>query len=328
MINILFTSSAAKVELVKCFKKAFVKENLKGKVFCADASPLAPTLAFSNSFVLPFRSDVFFMKNLKEACVENKISHLLSASDAEMIFYAKRIKEIESWGVKLLFSNLKTLKLCNSKYETYKMFLRLGVPTPKTTLNIKTALNYRFPVIVKENEGAENKKIFKVKKPSHLKVFAEYFSKPLFQEFVEGEEITVDAYSTLKGKFVGAVSRLRLELVNGEAVKTMTLFDKDGLDYCKKIVKEINSVGHVNIQYFKTEKGYKFIEVNPRLGGSSSLSFIAGLDSSRFLIRELANLKVVKPKKIQWGLFLLKYYECAYSKILVSWTKKWEKVIT
>lgn len=327
MINILFTSSGAKVELVKSFRKAFVKEKVVGGIFCADADPLAPTLIFPKSFVLPLRSDTFFMKVLKEKCLENKITHLLSASDDEMLFYAKKKKEIESWGVKLLFSGIKTLRSCNSKHETYKMFLRLGVPTPKTSLDIKKALSFKFPIIVKENKGAGSKKVFKATKPSHLKVFAEYFSKPLFQEFVEGEEITVDAYSTLRGKFIGAVSRLRLEVSDGEAVKTMTLFDKEGIAFCKKIIKEIGSVGHVNIQYFKTQKGYKFIEVNPRFGGSSSIAFVAGLNSSMFLLKELCGIKVVKPERIAWGLFLTKYYECDYGKVLVSWTKKWEKVI-
>ena len=47
-INLLILSVGRRVELINLFKEAFVNLNVKGCVFAADASKLAPALYFAD----------------------------------------------------------------------------------------------------------------------------------------------------------------------------------------------------------------------------------------------------------------------------------------
>ena len=46
-------------------------------------------------------------------------------------------------------------------------------------------------------------------------------------------------------------------------------------------------IGHITIQCIKTEKGIKYIEINPRFGGGAPMSIQSGADSCENLYRLL-----------------------------------------
>jgi carbamoyl-phosphate synthase large subunit len=65
----------------------------------------------------------------------------------------------------------------------------------------------------------------------------------------------------------------------------------------------------VTIQAFYVDGRSYLIEVNPRFGGASNLSIVAGLDSPRKLIASLCgdDATMTRVNPIQYGLKMLRY---------------------
>ena len=126
---------------------------------------------------------------------------------------------------------------------------------------------------------------------------------PIFQPFIKGLEVSVDAYVDLNKKVKGVIIRSRIIIVNGESQITEIIINEELEKIFKKIIESLNLYGHINLQAFigKNNK-ISIIECNPRFGGASTLSIKAGLDSFYWFILESSGVNVnnypfLKPKK-------------------------------
>ena len=108
---------------------------------------------------------------------------------------------------------------------------------------------------------------------------------PLFQEFAEGDEYTVDVLSDFQGRVIAAVPRKRIEMKVGISYKGVTVNDPEMIAMAKKISERAGIIGPCNIQCFRDEKGLNFFEINPRFSGSLPLTIAAGLNGPLFLTR-------------------------------------------
>ena len=108
----------------------------------------------------------------------------------------------------------------------------------------------------------------------------ENLEKPIFQPFIKGDELSIDAYVTNQGKVKGLVIRRRVLVVNGESQVTTTVEDEKLETTFTRIIESLSLQGHIILQALINEQNnVKVIECNPRFGGASTLSIRAGLDS-------------------------------------------------
>ena len=96
---------------------------------------------------------------------------------------------------------------------------------------------------------------------------------------MQGDEYSIDAYVRKNGIFHGLVVRERVMVMNGESQVTRTIFDDQISELTRKIAEGLELRGHFVLQLIKNEQGLHLIECNPRLGGASTLSFAAGLNT-------------------------------------------------
>lgn len=109
-----------------------------------------------------------------------------------------------------------------------------------------------------------------------------YFYQPL----VKGTEYTVDAYVDNHGRLISALSRQRIEVINGEVTHSRTQRHEDILDITRRILAHPGWRGPITLQFIDTAKGPVILEINPRFGGGAPHSIHLGLDAPRWILRE------------------------------------------
>ena len=134
-------------------------------------------------------------------------------------------------------------------------------------------------------------------------IFMEYIGK-------EYQEYTIDAYYDRAGVLRCFVPRIRLETRAGEVSKSITRKDKF-FDYLNEALNAIKGArGCVTFQFFVNldNQDFKAIEINPRFGGGYPLSYAAGANYPKWIIKEyLLSQKVEDFGEWDNNLMMLRY---------------------
>ncbi|MCK4968526.1 MAG: ATP-grasp domain-containing protein, partial [Candidatus Aenigmarchaeota archaeon] len=150
----------------------------------------------------------------------------------------------------------------------------------------------KYPLIIKSNNGSGSNDIYKAENEKELKFFINYNPNSIAQEFIFGKEYTIDLFSDFDKNVISVVPRERIETFGGESYKGKTVKDEEIINQTKKLAETIGSFGHITVQCIKNENKIMFIEINPRFGGGASLSFAAGVNTPRMLIKLLMGKKI------------------------------------
>lgn len=310
--NILITSVSRKVWLVKAFKDAFNQEKIDGKVMSVDINALSAGFYASDKHQLvPLSSDPKFIPTLLKICEKENVRLLIPTRDDELALFAKNNEKFENKGVKVMISDLETIRICNDKYKFYQFLTENNFPTPKTYLSNQIILSsISYPLIIKSRLGSGGKNIFKVKNESELNFFLNYVPDPIVQEFIDGKEYTIDLFSDFNKNVLTVVPRERIETFCGESYKGRTVEDNEMIEKAKSLAETLGTIGHITIQCIKNDGGMKFIEINPRFGGGANLGFASGANTPIMLLKLLLG-KDVKPsiEKYNKNLTMLRYTE-------------------
>ncbi len=291
-INILFSAAGRRVSLIRHFKKVLNDLGLRGRVISADINLLAPASYITDEKVLiPKCTNENYIETLIDICKTQRVSLLTSLIDTDLILLSENRDKFERVGTKLLISSVETNEICFNKINTAKFFKTHNVSSP-CTYSLDEALNFdqeKYPVLLKPFDGSSGVGVTKINNKEELIFFAKYIKNAMIQEYLEGEEYTVDVYVDFKGKIRCAVPRKRLEIRGGEVSKGVTVKDKLIMKAaCDAVSKLPGTIGCITIQCFKTKDNQiKFIEINPRFGGGFPLSLHAKADFPKWILQEL-----------------------------------------
>ena len=312
-INILFTSSGRRVELIKHFMSVIKELNVNGKVITVDLKDNSPAGKVADKHILVPRVDSEnYISSLLKICKENDVNLLIPLIDTELVLLAENKGAFEAIGVKLLISDVKVHEICNDKLLTTKFFEENNFGTPKL-YDIKKLLNsptFDRALLIKPSKGSSGIGVHKVSNKEELKFYSENLSDPILQELIKGEEYTIDVFTDLNGKVLTAVPRLRIETRAGEVSKGKTCYNLLLIEKATEVVNTLaNAIGCITVQCFLTENNdVKFIEINPRFGGGAPLSLTAGADYAKYLVETLLNRQPsFDITKWQSNLLMLRY---------------------
>ena len=295
MKNILILSAGRRVELIERFKAARKRLNIEGNIIAVDISKTAPAVHFADKYhIIPRISDEKYIDSIIEVCQNEKIDLIVPTIDTELVKLALNRELIEEkTDAKLLLSNLQVVEICSDKNKTQKFFEEnnFGVPNQISDEDIADG-NYSFPLFIKPKDGSSSINTFKIENKKQLEFFKEYVKEPILQEFMEGEEFSVDVFCDFECNPVTIVPRVRIATRGGEIAKGRIVKDRDVINDAKRVVESLKPIGHITIQCMKTNQGIKYIEINPRFGGGAPMSIDAGADSCENLYRLLDGEKL------------------------------------
>lgn len=297
MINVLILSAGRRVELVEAFKKAAKDANIESKVIAGDLSDIAPAIYFADeNYVIPRINTEGYLEAIIEICNKENVSLIVPTIDTELLVLSENKELIESkTNAKVLVSDKESIKICRDKKKTSSFFekYKIGSPREITKEEIDKG-DINFPLFIKPLDGSSSINTFKVNNNEELKFFYNYIEKPIVQEYIEGDEFTIDMFLDFNSNLIAILPRLRIATRGGEVLKAKTVCDQEIIDEVKKILNNIRFIGHITIQCMKTKEGIKFIEINPRFGGGAPIGIKAGVNSPYFLYK-LLNGEIVAP---------------------------------
>ena len=287
--NILFTSAGRRVSLIRNFKDSLSELGLTGSIVTTDCQKNAPASFIADfSEQVPRITDEKYINILQAICEKYQIKLLVSLIDPELYLLSLHRREFEAMGVTLLVSSPETNEICFDKRQTYRFFKSIGVQTPEilNAEDILAAPEAKYPLLVKPADGSCSIGVTKVRNAKELTFFKDYVPNAIIQEFVVGEEYTLDILVDFQGKVLSVVPRLRLETRAGEISKGVTVKNPAIIAAGKKVVESLpGAVGCITVQCFLLANGdIKFIEINPRFGGGFPLAFQAGANFPRWII--------------------------------------------
>ena len=319
-INILFTSAGRRVSLIQLFRKALLNLGYQQSVIVTSDYRPQTSASFVADFheVLPLVSDSEYIDQLLNICVKHQIKLLIPLIDTELLQLALNASKFQEIGVQLLLSSVATNKICIDKRETYRFFKEIGVQTaeifdPDSILKNKSAA---YPVIVKPATGSASESVTLVKNTHELRFFTTYIPNAIVQEYLIGQEYTIDVLTDFQGSVRCIVPRVRLQTRAGETSQGMTVKNRELMQLAQKIVEALPGVaGCLCLQCFiLPDQSIKFIEINPRFGGGFPLSCHAGANFPQWII-DLTIGRNIQVGIDHWeeGVSMFRYDEAFYT---------------
>ncbi len=283
--NILITSASKKIGLIKSVKKAAKKISNEIKIYTGDLNPNAICKYFSDDFYIMPKTIESNKKDILYWLEVNNINSIIPTRDGELLFWANWKAELLTYGINVMVPNSQTVDFCLDKLLFSSKCNQLQLPAITSSLEINEFNSVTY--VVKERYGAGSISIgINLNKELAL-IHAKTLENPIFQPFIAGREISVDAYISKSGTIKGLITRFRNVVENGESLITETFYDENLYKNLTVILKKLNLYGHIILQIIiDLDNTIHIIECNSRFGGASTISIEAGLDSFYWFILE------------------------------------------
>ena len=286
--NVLVTSISKKVPMLKKIKEALNKLSNTASLYGGDMDSECIGKHFVDTFWEMKPLGELTIEDLISYCKENNINTIIPTRDGELPLFSSFKNELEENKISVVVPDHKTVVTCIDKLKFYEDNKDSGfpiIPTYKKASDLKTK-----HIVIKERYGTGSKQIslgaFDVEKFFDME-------EPIYQDFVEGEEISIDLYVTKKKKVKGVILRKRDLVIDGESQITTTFEDEKLKKLCSDLALHLGIYGHAVIQVFiDKDKNYHIIECNSRFGGASTLSVFCGLESFKWAILEANGFEV------------------------------------
>ena len=296
MTNLLITDAggACAVGVLKS-----LKSRKDVKITACDANPLASGLYLADkNYTIPTIYDTDFVDVMFSILKREKIDVIFPTGGIDLLWWSDNKDTFEDMGVTLMMSDYKSIQKCVDKllfYETCKDNFLL----PKTYTEFQGYTMFMKPVHGKGSVGARL-----ITPHNQIPTDQPY----LFQENLPGVEWTIDALCDMDGNPLSVIPRKRLEVKAGISTKGVIQLNKHIIAECTDMCRFLNLKGPICLQMKEDESGNpKFIEINPRLGGSTIFATHAGVNFPSILLDMYLgkDISIDTPKEYT----ILRYYE-------------------
>jgi carbamoyl-phosphate synthase large subunit len=277
-----------------------------GRIVSTDANPLSAGFYLSDRFrVVPKASDPAFYAAVTQLIIEEQVDLIFPTSGFDIYAYARHKAELEQRGVVVAMSDSEAMKTCADKWRFY--LKTDGIfPLPETSRELDTW--QVFPCFVKPLLGKGSRDSYRCSNDVELRFYTSRVRDLIVQEYLPGEEYTVDVLSDLEGTPLLAVPRIRLETKEGISTKGKVLKNVEIEALCLRMAGHLGLKGPTCMQLKRDRVGaLKFLEVNPRIGGGMMFTTLAGVNIPALLLDLIAGVAVKAPN---WReVTVLRYYE-------------------
>lgn len=317
MLRILFSCVGRRVELIEAFRAAARALRIKLELWGTDHEPSAPALHFVDhpTPAPPIRSPDYIDHMLKLAR-RARIDLIIPLIDSDLVPLAHAAPRFAAAGTTVVISEARTVEICRDKLRAYEHLSAAGIDTPRTlTWREAQAARPGLPVFVKPRAGSAGAGLHLIETADDLKQVPRWVEDPIVQEFLRGDEFTMDAYTGFDGRPACVVPRRRIRVRGGEVTQAQVALRPDVIAVGRRVVEALGGCrGVVTIQCIRTSAGrIAVIEINPRFGGGVPLAIAAGADMPRWLMAEHLGRKVrIPPTAPHDGLVMSRFDQSVF----------------
>ncbi len=311
-MNILITSVGVRTKLIEYFKSHF------NKVVVTDCSILAPALYFAHKhYIVPPIDSPEYLEALKNICLKEEISGILSLIDPEQSFLSGKRSKFEEIGVRVITSSKEVCDICFDKWRMYQFLQENNFKTAKSYIDLESFMeDYQrdeisFPVFVKPVRGSGSTGAQKI---SNLNLLQSVFNSQedlIIQNYIEGQEYSIDVYvDAHSSEVISIFTKKKISMRAGESDKSLSFKDEKLFTLVEEVVQKLGASGPVDLDIFESEGDYYILEVNPRFGGSYLHAYECGENFPEMIRTNLEGKTLTSSiGEYQSGVYLLKHYE-------------------
>ena len=271
-MNILITqvSKFGAMSWIKCLKRI---SNMDITLYGCDIYPKGYCVGSQmvNYYEIPSNiNGEKYIDYIENICNTEGIGLLLSVMDDELSFFI-RSKRFE----KVMYTpDYNIFNIFHDKYIASKEVNNIGIKIPPI-------INNPFgqkKVIFRDKIGIGSRGIYIVNLEKEQFIQNRFQESRFMQQYIYGDEYTVDILTNTDGHPVVIVPRKRIEIKQGISFRSQLVNDPDIINTCMKIYNSFKIPGISNVQFIKNDTGIYFIELNPRIGGTTIASVIGGFN--------------------------------------------------
>jgi carbamoyl-phosphate synthase large subunit len=293
-INVLITAASRRVPLIQAFAQALKRLGFGGNVVTTDMNNLSPGLYFgSKHYMVPLTTDSQYIPIIKSICFRERIHLLIPTIDDELPLFGRYKEEFQATGIQVAISSEDTGLICNNKRRTFQFLSEKGIPFARTWL--PEELNFEllhYPLFLKPKSGRGSVGAFPINNERELRFFLDYVRDPIVQEFLPGNEFTIDLLADFNGNVISVVPRERMVVRSGVTDRGQTLNHSGMIQLALRTAEALDIRGPANIQAKLNNGAATLFEVNPRFSGGIPLTIAAGADFPAWLIEMTAGRSV------------------------------------
>ena len=289
-IVILFPCVGRRVSLLRAFRDACRALGFDSVIVGSDTTENAAALqCCDKKYIVKPITSPSYVRQITDIVKREKVQLLIPTIDLDLPAWAKHREHLAKLGCLALISSPTVVEICQDKRKTFRFLRDHGFETPET-ISIRKALSLqrpRFPYFLKPWDGHASRGNVVVKNRAELQFYAHRIPNCLVQEYIEGQEYTIDVLVDFDRQVRCIVPRSRIETRSGEVSKSMTVKHPEIIAQSKRLVEKLGAgPGVVTIQCFLNRSNHiKFIEINPRFGGGVPLSIKAGAQFPRWILQ-------------------------------------------
>lgn len=316
--NILFTCAGRRVSLMQAFRGALGELGLNGQIIATDITNASVAFRKADMGVLtPSVTDQRYIPSLLEQVRRNNVRLLVPLTDHDLLALAQARRQFEDAGCTVAVGSEQAIALCRNKASTNDLLVRVGLPSIKT-LPLEQFLDEAFyPCFIKPIRGSAGVGSAVIHNERELRdhVMA-YGDRLIVQEYLSGQEYTVDMYRSRDGVVHCAVPRQRLVVRSGEVEMAVTTRDEQIIEAAKRLACMIDGLWGVfccQCRRGQDNSEPRFFEINPRFGGGAPLAIAAGANLPLYLLQEVLGRPVTaRVGQFTDRLLMLRYDEAMF----------------
>jgi carbamoyl-phosphate synthase large subunit len=238
--------------------------------------------------VIPAGSAPEFPDRLLSRCLALGADVVIPTVDAELRPLAAARGSFAQAGVSLMLSPARALAVTLDKLALSRVCAGVvRVPRTESLADPGDPDSWEYPVVVKPRTGSGSRDVSIVISAAELKLI-EPSPDFIVQEYLPGEEYSVDVLADAGGRVVAGVPRVRVRVDSGVSVAGRTLHDRELEDIGAAVATVTGLTYIANVQVRRDQAGRPaLLEVNPRAPGSLALTMASGVDMPRMALDSL-----------------------------------------
>jgi carbamoyl-phosphate synthase large subunit len=277
-IRMLFLGGARRISLAERFLDAAKRLNMEMTFYSYELNQYVPIASVAEIIVGLKWDDPKILEDLSEVIKKLSINIIIPSLDPATLIAAQLKERFADVFIPVSSYNDCDTFFDKQKANTWFIENRFQIPE----------INNALPFIAKPKGGSASKGIIVVASEMEKTFFYEKYdaSDYAIQRFINGEEYTIDCYVSMKRHILCVVPRKRIEVVSGEATRTITIRDEGIVELSRNILEKSKLIGPITIQCIKemSTGNIFFIEINPRFGGGVICAIEAGADIPYLLL--------------------------------------------
>jgi len=305
---------------MESFRRAMAQLDLRGEILAADMNIASPAYHRADrGVILPPVHEADYIGALTEAVSAHRVGLVVPLTDLDLHVLAANRQELARRGCTVMIGSPDAIADCMDKSRTNDLLARAGLPVIRTLALEQFLANPFYPCFAKPARGSAGVGTGRIENPQQLRAHVAAFGLDLLvQDYVPGQEYTLDVYRTREGQVLCVVPRQRLAVRSGEVEKGITVRDEVLIQAGVKLAGAVGDLwGVFCCQCRRSDPSGppRFFEINPRFGGGAPLSIAAGADLPLYLLQELLGLPITaRLGEFTDRLLMLRYDESVFVK--------------